>query len=567
MLTVLLSWIIIFIITLILGYGIVELLYKESRQYVSSIDVYLVMGIVMVNVYAEMFSVFYKVKALACMFLFVLGVVLVVIYYVLGRKGLMKWEKIHISNYQWLLLICIILATAAWTTGFPKHYDTGLYHNQAIQWIEKYGVVPGLGNLHNRFAYNSAFMPLQALFSLEWLTERSLHTVNGYVCCLFLAYAILSCSFWRRKSIVLSDLFKFTVLIYVYDIREIISSPSTDILAMALILYVCIKWCEFVEGEVDDALPYTMLSVICVYLVTVKLSVACSVLLAVYPAVLLLKRKKWKDIAINIVLGLVIIIPWLVRNVMISGYLVYPYPQIDLFKVDWKMPASVLTYDSREIMVWGRGMMDVADFDMKIGEWFPIWFEQQEWKELIIVGLLASVTVLILRSIKFLKEKKIYAAWDILLCYSAVTLVVWLYSSPLMRYGMVYLLIPICLCGGGLLETIKKSYKIQKFIRVVVPMLLLPFFITYTVKIGNVSSWYRQENYAWNLTQEKEIENGVKIWLTEGSDQSSYDVFPCIPYEGMLERIELRGETLEDGFKVKDIYKDLRLKNDGNEWR
>lgn len=310
MLTVLLSWIIIFIITLILGYGIVELLYKKSRQYVSSIDVYLVMGIVMVNVYAEMFSIFYKVRALACMFLFVLGVVLVVIYYVLGRKGLMKWEKIHISKYQWLLLICIILATAAWTTGSPNHYDTGLYHNQAIQWIEKYGLVPGLGNLHNRFAYNSAFMPVQALFSLEWLTGRSLHTVNGYVCCLFLLYAILSCSLWKKKNIALSDLLKLTMLIYIYDSRGVMSSPSTDILAMTLILYVCIKWCEFAEYEIKDALPYTMLSVICVYLITVKLSVACAILLAVYPAILLVKEKKWTDIIINVLQGVAIVIPW-----------------------------------------------------------------------------------------------------------------------------------------------------------------------------------------------------------------------------------------------------------------
>lgn len=567
MLTVLFSWTIIFIITLILGYGIVELIYKKSRQHVSSIDVYLVIGIAIVNVYAEIFSIFYKVGALACGILFIVGTVLAAIYYVWNRRGLMKWGKLHISKKQWFLLILIVFATAAWTTGSPQHYDTGLYHNQAIQWIEKYGLVPGLGNLHNRFAYNSAFMPLQALFSLEWLIERSLHTVNGYICCLFSSYAILSCNLWKKRNIALSDLLKLTMLVYIYDSRGVMSSPSTDILAMTLILYVCIKWCEFAEYEIKDALPYTMLSVICVYLITVKLSVACAILLAVYPAILLLKEKKWTDIIINVLQGIVIVIPWLIRNVLISGYLVYPYPQIDLFQVDWKMPTSVLTYDSREIMVWGRGTLDVATFDMKIREWFPIWFQQQKWKGLIIVGLLAFVAMIILRIIKFLREKKIYGAWDILFCYSVVALVVWLSSAPLMRYGMVYLLLPICLCGRGMLETIKKSIKIQKYIRVAVPILLLPFMIIYVARIGNVSSWYRQENYAWNLTQEKEIEKGIKIWLTEGSDQSSFDVFPCIPYGGVLDRIELRGETLEEGFKVKDIYKDLKLKNDGNEWR
>lgn len=75
--------------------------------------------------------------------------------------------------------------------AFPasRFEDTTLYHIQAVHWIEEYGVMPGLGNLHNRFAYNSAFMPLQALFSLRWLIGNSLHTLNGFICCVFLVYA------------------------------------------------------------------------------------------------------------------------------------------------------------------------------------------------------------------------------------------------------------------------------------------------------------------------------------------------------------------------------------------
>ena len=33
------------------------------------------------------------------------------------------------------------------------HLDTPLYHAQSIRWIEDYGAVKGLGNIHNRFAY------------------------------------------------------------------------------------------------------------------------------------------------------------------------------------------------------------------------------------------------------------------------------------------------------------------------------------------------------------------------------------------------------------------------------
>ena len=65
------------------------------------------------------------------------------------------------------------------------HVDTGLYHAQAIRWIEEYGVVPGLGNLHSRFAYNSAAFPLCAVYSMRWLGgslfPEGIHAVQGFL--------------------------------------------------------------------------------------------------------------------------------------------------------------------------------------------------------------------------------------------------------------------------------------------------------------------------------------------------------------------------------------------------
>lgn len=62
------------------------------------------------------------------------------------------------------------------------HYDSDLYHAQSIRWIEEYGVVPGLGNLHERFAYNSSFFALSALFSMKFLCGTSMHTMSGFFC-------------------------------------------------------------------------------------------------------------------------------------------------------------------------------------------------------------------------------------------------------------------------------------------------------------------------------------------------------------------------------------------------
>lgn len=66
------------------------------------------------------------------------------------------------------------------------------------------------------------------------------------------------------------------------------------------------------------------------------------VILALYPAACLIRSKEWKKIGIYLLCGCVVLAPWLVRNVLISGWLIYPFAAIDLFSVDWKIPASYL---------------------------------------------------------------------------------------------------------------------------------------------------------------------------------------------------------------------------------
>ena len=89
-------------------------------------------------------------------------------------KNIFEIVKVWKSNnrsFHYILIVTALLALVflKWACDSIEHYDTYLYHAQAIRWIEEYGVVPGLGNLHHRFAYNNSVFSLQALFSLSFL--------------------------------------------------------------------------------------------------------------------------------------------------------------------------------------------------------------------------------------------------------------------------------------------------------------------------------------------------------------------------------------------------------------
>lgn len=565
MLSVLISWMIILGISLILGYGIIYYGYKANSASMEHLDIYVICGLMIVNVYAEFFSLFYKVGAKACLGLLIIGIAMC-LYYHISTHG--ECWRIHVSGmgwYKWVVVLLIGVATLIWTVGYPQHYDTSLYHYQAIKWIEEYGVVPGLGNLHNRFAYNSAFMPLQALFSFEWLIGQSLHTVNGFLCFFFLSYAAVTNRMWEKKKPVLSDLLKIATFIYIWYNRSTISSPSSDTLTMLLILYICTKWSEFAEENIEDEKIYGFLCILCVYAVSVKLSAAVCVILVVWSAVRMIRKRRTGLIAAYIIWGIVIIAPWLIRNVIISGYLLYPYPQIDLFNVDWKMPASVLTYDSREIMVWGRRVFEVEQYGKPIWEWFPKWFMETS-PFIVTLGIIGTIGCVISMFIK-VKNRKGDIKRDILGIYGVVAIIAWLFSAPLIRYGMVYVLIPVCICIADLMER-DGNKKFVIALNILLMLVLIPTGAGYMASIEEIGDRQRirQEDYEWRLTTNRELKAGIKVWLPTEGDQSSADVFPCVPYGAMLDKIELRGDSLKEGFRMKAEYKDMHLNEYGYEW-
>ena len=375
MIEVIVSWIIILCAAVIYGSFILSI-GKYDRNLIYKWDSVIITGILFLTWYAEFFSIFYKVGVMA-QFILLCGGVGIVLKYCLEKKYKRIAEtimSIRVSYWKLFAFLLLITAVAVWTCMSPENYDTLLYHAQAIQWIEKYGVVCGLGNFHNRLAHNSAFMCLQALFSFSWHFERSLHTVNGFLCAFFIIYAVMGNHFFSKKKAAISDFIKVIIVFYIVENRIYISSPGSDMPTMLMVLYICSEWCACLEKKENNVKAYGFLTLLGVYTVTLKLSAIAVLLFAVYPLYKMVCAKKWCTILKHFIVGTFIFLPFCIRNVILSGYILYPYPEIDLFNVDWKMPADILKIDSREIMVWGRGIFDVEKYNEPFGMWFPNWY-------------------------------------------------------------------------------------------------------------------------------------------------------------------------------------------------
>ena len=555
MLTVLFSWVIIGGASLLFGKAVTDSFYKDRLEEMGRPDIYIMTGIVFLNVFAHFFTLVYKVAGIACTILGMAGIIIAAVWAFRWLRYRKKWvpfpgcEGKRLELWRIVALGLVFVFTLLWTTQDPGQYDTGLYHAQAIRWIEEYKVVPGLGNLHMRLAYNSAFMSLQALFSLGWLVEQSLHTLNGFFCLAALSYAFSTMRLWGPESCRVSDLLKCVMVIFVVQKRYDISSSGTDILALLLILYIFIKWSEYRERGLEDGVLYGYLCLLSVYAVTVKLSAASAVVLAVYPLYLFIKKRNVRGIIAHVVAGVVILLPFLIRNVIISGYLVYPYGGLDLFDFDWKMDKEILARDSLDIKMFARGIRNPAEYDTSMIGWIPRWFLNQSMgnRVVLVVGALCIPAALYLLW-KSLREKKY--AQGALLVASLVNLFFWLAAAPHMRYGgpYIYILVAVTLGTG----TEGFAYR-DRILSVVAVIALVPFLVSYGGKLVEIPETLqeylvRQPNYpSWQSTQYPV--GNQHIWKPDEGDLSGYFAFPATPQGNQLNVLELRGESFREGFR------------------
>lgn len=553
MLSTAVSYLYIGITTFLLGFGIRMFVKKCLNYEIKETTGLIYAGLGLATVYAGIYSLFSGVSLGAN-----IGMVLIcggVVW--LGKEELflfLKQQKAGLKKGKILFLIIMFLIFSYGGSRGYLHFDSGLYHAQAIRWIEEYGVVPGLANLHCRLAYNSSAFVLTALYSMKFLVGQSLHTVAGFMALVLAVKGLDVVKVFSRKKVLVSDFVKVAMLFYISIIYTEMMSPASDYFAMLFLFYVILTWVELEEKKEKNITPYGLLCVLLAVNVAIKLSAAIMLLLVIKPAAVLLKEKRYGQIVFYLCMGILAIFPYLARNVILSGWLVYPFPAIDLFSFDWKIPAGEAAYDAEEIKVYAKGMTDVLLKDTPMYQWLPDWFSKLKGLEKVwVVSSVVSMAAGILISVWGLVKRKteiygfLFLQWVLTAGY-----LFWQIGTPLVRYGYIYILVfPFFTIGLWFVVLLGKKEKSYLLFGAV----LILFFIykggNLIQSIGKSSHqpyYLRQQDYVTLEYDTYEID-GVEFYYPLQSGQIGYDMFPAAPHERY--DVSMRGQNLKDGFRRK----------------
>ncbi len=552
MLTIIINWIYVLFITFCLGYAFLRFTERFLGYRIRKTANILMAGLACATVYAQAFSLFAGVGLAANICLLAASVLVALVW----RKDIAailrkSWTAASLSRK--VLTAALFLAWAYFTSRGYIYYDTDLYHAQSIRWIEEYGVVKGLGNLHERFAYNSSSFALSALFSLKFVMGYSMHAMNGFFAFLLSIQALDAARAWKRRPMGLAFAARAASIYYLTTLVDEVVSPASDLSVMCVLFYLAIEWLDQLEADrrqVPAIEPYALLSVLGVYALTLKLTAGLILLLVLKPAAALIRRKKWKEIAIFLALGLAAAVPWMARTVLISGWLLYPFPYLDLFSVDWKMPKQGILVDAAQIKAWGRALYNVALLDVPAWTWMRNWFATtlSALEKLLVLADFLSLLVVALGTV-FVFWKKRWEALDELLV--AVTLVAsylfWQFSAPLIRYGYAYVLLLAAVVLGGAAGRLLRGKGKAALLVLLLLYGCYKLFITADYVYGTrlIDNYVVQKGYGSYEVEAYDVD-GETIYVPVTGDRTGYDSFPAAPTRAT---IRLRGDGLKDGFR------------------
>ena len=561
MFTTLLAWIYISFLSWMWG-----ILFLQFIKKITGTDLHLphfsficISGLSVITVIAGILSLFIPLGGWWVQFLFILPCLILFFkkdspsFFAALKKELQGLHFFSIILLSACLLL--ILVMSSWTIIHP---DTLGYHAQTIQWIEKYKAAPGLVHLHVRFGYQGLWFVDAALFGFSFTGTQGIIFLNSTVLFWFFIFLIsrIDHNFFKngKKSYGLLWVSLLFISMWSYaQVRLTATSASPDFVATLFILAIIYLLLEknlkhFVASE------WLLVAFLSLVAVTIKLSVAPILLVAVVPALLSLVKRKITLFFTILFISIVTLSPFIARNIIATGYIIFPSTSIDVANVDWKYDPELTLNAKNYISAYAKkpGVITPDEIDavnkMSPAEWLPNWWKNRSNADQIIMIFLVLSFICALLSIKKILLSGFIPLLTLITLLTGI--IFWFLNAPDPRFGFGSILGFIGVCFY--LNFKEREISVSKSLLVSIMVISIAAVTAYTS--------YRFINFF----------SKNQLLTPLGIEKSEFKTFDCegtrinTPIEGKdfgvtpvpctdlgCEKFSPRGNEIKDGFKAK----------------
>jgi len=573
MLYLILAYLVISFLCLSAGWLFYEIITGSSstaNAYTRPIISYLISGLIFLTAFGQWLVLFLPLNIFT---LFILLIALSIL--ILARKkNILSFYKQIIeesskNNFLFFLCIFIFLGMIVTINAGPTIMDdTESYHIQMIKWAQEYGSVPGIANLHLRFGFNSSWF-----ISIGLLCPR-LNGINNYISLngllsLWLSYYLLEKIFYFFKTNGFSKnaaLASFVIIVVCLVnwpmIRGNAANANYDFITCCCVIVLFVEY--IIVSRTNP--PVEWLIWPC-YLFTVRIINFPLLLLTIYSFFVLYKSDHAKKIIRYAFAACLLIVPFIARNIILSGFPFFPVYQLDFFQFDWKADKQKIIEMTAYIKYFNRvnnGNQSLAlTRRLQFPQWVASWYAFLSIYDKIITAssFVSYAAFLIFRKkiMSMLQVNDRFFIWIMI-----VQLIAWFFIAPDPRFAYGPLLPGICILICILpVPDMRILAKVLKFSILSTSVVLLFYTINKIVIDSRYHNWVTPHDLPVPPVR-KIVIDGIELHIPgrilDNWNPRCYDIaLPCL-YQ-IDRRLRARGSTIKNGFKL--LYSDSSAVEEG----
>ncbi len=477
-----------------------------------------------------------------------------------------------------LVFALLVLWISNRAIEMPTAYDTGFRDIQAVMWIDSYKIVPGLSNLFTSLAFNHSVYLYDALLDASIWSGRSYHIATGLLIVVYLAYAIRAAlqlyqvrgadgARWSWFFATLTIPYIMFYFVRLGGITHFLTDTPVDLLGFLTIIYLLDFLQEWQPKTSSNQYLIFRLAIVILIGFTVKQTyIVFGLAVTALVFALWLRRGGsnlgWQHFARMMIplslTALVLILPWMARGVINSGYPAYPQ-SIGRVEVDWALPAEHLQNRQQTLATNTRQRGSDPDTVLSSWDWLGPWLEGFSASIFAsMLPVLISAVALCAYLLGCWRHRRSQKSADLglwLLAPLLLTLILWFISFPNIKYvrylfwSMAALLILITL----LLWT-SFSWRSRLFFGYGLTALCLAYIVFLLIRHGLLLTPAGPNDgfHAHYLPPIKEYttDSGLEILVPDSHLPQCWQIpLPCSPHPSAALAARVPGE-IQHGFRV-----------------
>ena len=430
----------------ILGFGILTInIFKKLKidlelEQPLSIAIYGFYGFIFIYLTVSIINFFIPISFIVAHIFLISGIC---IFFFFRKNLFFLFKKDNLP-----VIFSLIIFTAFIPFRWVLNYDTGMYHLQMIKWIVQSKAPLGLANLWYHYGVNTSWFTISSVIEQPAFLLKIPYFISNAIFLFYFGIAIIyAIKELLNKRITFSNIFlSLTLIPWLYNcINGGAASTNYDIPLAFLILFSIYLAINFFEANIKENKQsiYLLITTFAFFAITIKISAAPLILIFIFILFSnLIAKEKYLNrniLAISSITSFLLVITWLIKGIMSSGYIVFPIVFTKLANLKWSAPVSIAKLQLDDIRILSR-VGYRTDKILNNFNWLKEWFTRNlAYNKITFILIFFCIIFLVIMFLKKNNRKINTPSILIPLAVALVGIIYWFSSAPDFRFGQGFI--------------------------------------------------------------------------------------------------------------------------------